>query len=118
MRKQRKKPTLSADGLSRAREGLQSKIAREEEKRRVAQLQPLGRPRSMPLLWRPDRHRGAPLLIIYVKDAPFPHPLATLRGTKHKREQTTPGRGAKRSLSNSLLAYPRDTEDQEVPGNG
>lgn len=42
----------------------------------------------MPLLWQPDRHRGAPLLIIYVKDAPFLHPLATLQGTKRKRERT------------------------------
>jgi len=57
----------------------------------------------MPLLWRPDRHRGVPLLIIYVKDAPFPHLLATLRGTKRKREQAIRNRGVKRSLFDSVL---------------
>lgn len=75
----------------------------------------------MPLLWRPDRHRGTPLLIIYVKDAPSPFPAASGNPSEARNANASelpPDGGAKRSLSNSLLAYPRDTEDQEVPGNG
>jgi len=44
-------------------------------------------------------------------------PPATLRGTKRKRERTTPGRRAN-ARSGSLLAYPRDTEVWGVSGDG
>lgn len=58
-------------------------------------LRPLGRPRSMPSPWRPGRHRGAPLLIIYVKDF-LPTTLLEARNANASKFSILGRRGGKR----------------------
>jgi len=68
----------------------------------------------MPLLWRPDQHRGTPLLIIYVKDAPS----STRWQPSEARNANANYPRVEGRYARYLTAYPRDTEDQEVPENG